>query len=240
MQDLQRCTAAVAIRNADGCWHQLGGGVCVRIAAQAFLLSAGDVLAAVTREAWLGTIGRMVPLYGAAVLGEGPGAPPDARSLNVGFAPLLMHDIASPASLDCITLDAVDLEHDPKSEDYVTIAPSDPSAAAWTVRPARGAPRAAYGACGVGRETHVVVDVEGCVEPTAVLGCGVWRGGRPGGPDRLTGIVAAVRSLEGGRRTRIVATRAPFVVLGILGFLGVAPERWLASRTAGRTVRRRH
>jgi hypothetical protein len=240
MSERTACTAAVAGQDADGGWQLLGGGVCVRVASQAFLLSAGPVLASVSRRAWLGAAGRIVPLYGAAVLGGGPGAPPETRALNIGFAPLLMHDLAAPEALACIPLDAVDLDDGPAGDDYVAIAPDDAAATVCTANPARGAPPAAYRACGVDTATHVVVDVDGAPPPAGLLGCGVWRRHDGAAGDLLTGLAVALRPIEGGARTRIVATRAPFAVLGILGFLGVRPDRGLPKRPRGRAARRSH
>lgn len=240
MNDQKKCTAAIAGQDANGGWRLIGGGVCIRVGPRAFLLSAGHVLAAVTQKAWLGMAGRIVPLYGAAVLDGGPKAPPEARALNIGFAPLMLHEMASAALLDCITLDAVDLEDDQRGEEYVAIAPVDASAADWRGIPARGAPQAAYRSCGVDVATHVVVDADGRVEPEGVVGCGIWRRrDEPAGP-LLTGIVVEVRPIDGGARTRVVATRAPFAVLGIFGFLGVRPTRGGLRAGAGPSPRRTH
>ena len=235
--DPQTCTAAIVGQDRAGARRVIGGGVCLRVAGQPFLLSAGDVLTAVGEQAWIGVGGRILPLYGAAILGYGPHAPPEARGLNIGFAPLVTLDIGLPQALDCITVDAVDLEEDRAGEEYVAVAPVEPGGAAWAVTPARAAPRSAYRACGVDAATHLVVDVEGAADGSGGLGCGLWRGAGVSGA-RLTGIATGRRPIDGGRRTRVVATRAPLVVLGVLGFLGVRPERWLAK--AGRPARRTH
>lgn len=234
----QACTAAIVGQDSNGARRVIGGGVCLRVAGQPFLLSAGDVLTAVGDQAWIGVGGRILPLYGAAILGYGPQAPPEARGLNIGFAPLVTLDIGLPQALECITIDAVDLEEERAGAEYLAVAPVDPGAAAWTVMPARGAPRSAYRGCGVDVATHLVVDLEGAVAGSGGIGCGLWRPAGASGA-LLTGIATGLRPIDGGSRTRVVATRAPLVVLGVLGFLGVRPERWM-SRPARRAARRTH
>jgi hypothetical protein len=240
MSDRTVCTAAIAVHDAGGQPRLVGGGVCIRIAGQAFLLSAGEVLATVTRKAWIGMAGHTAPLYGAAVLGDGPAAPPGAETLKIGFAPLMPHDLSSPDGLACIPLEAVDLDDRVPGEEYVAIAARDARATAWTVIPARTAPPAAYRACGVDRATHVIVDVATPSEAPAWLGCGVWRRVPAPRGDALTGIVVDSRPIDGGSRTRVVATRTPFAVLAIFGFLGVRPEHWRPKASAARKARRTH
>jgi hypothetical protein len=240
MSDLTRSTAAILAQDAEARWQLVGGGVCLRIGPQAFLLSAGHVLAAITDRAWFGLGGTIAPLHGAAILGSGPQAPPEARTLDVGFAPLLLQDLASGRALPGIPLDAVDLDDGSPGGEYVAIAAAEASATTWHVIPARAAPGAAYRSCGVDAGTHVVVDVEGAVEAPGLVGGGVWRRRGRASSDLLTGIVVGVRPLDGGARVRIVATRAPFPVLGILGFLGVRPPGWMSGKGGRRASRRTH
>jgi hypothetical protein len=66
------------------------------------------------------------------------------------------------------------------------------------------------------------------------MGAGVWRPSTDPAGELLTGIVVAVTTADDGARARLVATRAPLVLMGVYSFIGMR-----LPRPPRREVRRR-
>lgn len=242
----RRATSTAGICRLDdrGGWRAVGGGVCLRLAGRAFVLSTGRVLIPSGQPLWLGGRHAVVPLVGAAVLADGPGAPPEIATLDAAFGLLAAGDAdALAGDVEFLSLADVDLHHGAADDVYYAVAaPSltasaadGPSVGADIVR-LRQAPFTEYRRHGVVSATHLVlrpVPTEGpAVEPSGRAGnrwpverwrgCGVWRASSARGGDPLAGIVI---DAGGGAQPWIVATRPRFTVLGIMGCLNAGlPE----------------
>jgi hypothetical protein len=225
MDDRAKCTVGISRRDPDGRWHLIGSGVCTMVDGRAFVLSAGRLLATVTDNLWLGGAGKRVQLIGAATFRDSADAPIELQKLDMGFAPLLQHELDDLSPLECVSPAVLDLEDGPPGQDYLAIAAADPSGRSAQTLLARNAPLSAYQACGVHPATHVVVDTVRAGEPCGLIGAGVWRPTSHPAGDLLTGIVVDVRPTDGGAGARLVATRAPLILMGILGFLGMRLPR---------------
>jgi hypothetical protein len=238
MDDRGKCTVAISRQGRDGGWQLVGSGVCTVVDGRAFVLSAGRLLATVADNLWVGGAGKRVKLIGAATFKDPSPAPIELQKLDMGFAPLLQHEVDYLDPLEYVSPLVLDLEDDPAGQDYFAIAAADTSGATAETIAARNAPRAAYGACGVHPATHVVVDTARATNPLGLIGAGVWRPSRDPAGALLTGIVVAVTATDGGAGSRLVATRAPLILMGIFGFLGMRlprpRRRTLRRGTAGR------
>ena len=238
MHDTTKCAVTVA-REAAGGGHQLAGcGVCMVVDATAFVLSAGRVLGAWPDRLWLGPSTAKVPVVAAAVIGNTPADPPDIRTLNMGFAPLMPQDAERLGAIAWTTCEDVDFEDDPPGDDYVAVSPVDADGLAWREIAARPAPRAGSEWCAVHPARPLVADVAGEVDPRRLLGCGVWRRTSEPSGALLTGIVVDVTSAADGGGTRLVATRTGLLVWSIFGFLGFPVRQ--ARRQTRRNRRRCH
>lgn len=218
-------------------WHAVGAGVCVRIAGRSFVISTGRVLVPPGQPLWLGGRSAVVPLVGAAVLADGPDAPPEVATLDAAFGLLAGEDAAVLAGdVAFLSLADVDLSDGTGNDVFYAVAapalgdratPGAP-APAMHVR-LRPAPSGDYRRHGVDFATHLVLRPDAGAPtpppddggwqwaPDRMRGCGVWRASGAKTGDPLAGIVI---DAVGGAQPRIVATRPCFTVLGIMGCLG--------------------
>jgi hypothetical protein len=226
----EACTAGIyALRERAG-WQAVGGGVCFRLAGRAFVVSSGRVLAPDGEPLWLGGKTAIVPLAGAAILADGPGAPPEIATMDVAFGLLRREDAeALTGDLDFLSLADVDVAEGAGDDSYYVVGPrpldDGPRVAApvpqgpLRLRPASSSD---YRRCGVTTATHVILrptggDGTGGVERGASLrGCGVWRSSAAVPRDPLAGIVSDIEAEAHGC---LIATRPCFAILGIMGFL---------------------
>jgi hypothetical protein len=220
MDDRRTCTAGIARRDADGGWHLVGSGVCLAVGPRAFVISAGRLLATVSDSLWLGGAGKHVRLLGAATFQGSQNVPAELHRMDMGFAPLLQHEVEYLDEVTYVSADAIDVEEYPVDASYLAIAAADAGGAATRTIQAHRASPDAYREAGLAPTTHVVLDVPGQIDACGLIGAGVWRPGRGGSPLLLTGIVVQVQA-DGAAGTRLIATRTPYIVVGILGFLGM-------------------
>ena len=224
------CTAGLYTVDARTGWRTAGAGVCFRVAGRAFVLSSGGVLAPDGPPVWLGGRRMVVPLVGAAVLGDGgPNAPPELATLDVAFGLIARDDAEGLAhDLEFASLADIDIADGHGGDRYVAVPAVPTPDAAEPERPVaaepvvlRPAASADYRRCGVAPATHLVlrpeVDGSAAWSPGELRGCGVWRVSARTARDPLAGIVIGG---QGGTRPCLVATRPAFAILGILGFLG--------------------
>ncbi len=219
-----------------GGWRSTGGAVCFRVAGRAFVLSSGGVLAPEGRQPWLGGRRALVPIAGAAILADGPDAPPEIATLDVAFGLLAREDGEALArELEFLSLNDVDLATGAGDDVYHAVAANrlaeaeaDPAPGTTDSLRLRPASSSDYRRCGVTPATHLVLrpdagDVDIDAEAFGWLpGCGVWRSSPATERDPLAGIVSGG---EAGATGCVVATRPCFAILGIMGFLGAGlPE----------------
>lgn len=223
-------TAGVYRLGDRGRWHALGAGVCVRLAGRAFVVSTGRVLSPSGPPLWLGGRRAVVPLAGAAVLADGPGAPPEIATLDAAFGFLAGDDAdALAGDLEFLSLGEIDVTEGAGDDAYYAVpAPSLADGGDAQVPPMsadyvrlRQAPSGDYRRHGVEYDTHLVLRPDGDAgapwAPERLRGCGIWRASRAAARDPLAGIVI---DGGGGAQPRLVATRPCFTVLGIVGCLG--------------------
>jgi hypothetical protein len=228
-------TAGLYTLDASTGWRGAGAGVCFRVGGRAFVLSTGRVLAPDGPPVWLASRRLIVPLAGAAVLGDGgPDAPPELATLDAAFGFIAPDDAQTVAhDLEFVSLADIDVADGDGGDRYLAVsaipsADADRPARPVSVEPVLLQPAAStdYQRCRVGSATHLVlrpaVDSNDAWSPDGLRGCGVWRVSGRTARAPLAGIVIGG---VGGARPCVVATRPAFAVLGILGFLGAGlPE----------------
>jgi hypothetical protein len=229
-------TAGVYRLDHDGGWRPTGGAVCFRVAGRPFVLSSGGVLAPGGSPLWLGARRAVVPIAGAAILADGPGAPPEVATLDVAFGLLAQEDGEALADeLTFLSLKDLDLADGRGDDVYHAVSANRLVEAVdespGTSEPLRLRPASAsdYCRCGVTPVTHLVLRPAGGADADLgaeavrrLPGCGVWRSSPGSAMDPLAGIVSGGGPWPTGC---LVATRPCFAILGIMGFLGAGlPE----------------